>query len=154
MCRHLKTSEIYEIKKRDIEQFWIKMASKTILIQLTPTWNTHSPIVIIRRSFCGDYSLRLGLSLRVHTEWRLPISGVHPIMMEKSTLASEGGGAHPFSLLPSRIKLLCTLQMRRLTLFPLSPFHPLRSQLHVGGGGWERRGASFLFWPQQLSSIA
>ncbi len=45
---------------------------------------------------------------RVHTEWRLPISGVHPIMMEKSALAGEGGGVRrppPFSLLPSRTKV-------------------------------------------------
>ncbi len=37
----------------------------------------------------------------IHTEWRLSISGVHPIMMEKSALAGEGGGwgvhAHPLS---------------------------------------------------------
>jgi hypothetical protein len=42
--------------------------------------------------------------LRVHTEWRLPMSDVHPIMMEKSALAGEGGGdvGPPlFSLLPS-----------------------------------------------------
>ncbi len=32
---------------------------------------------------------------RVHTEWRLPISGVHPIMMEKSALAGESGGCTP-----------------------------------------------------------
>ncbi len=32
---------------------------------------------------------------RVHTEWRLPISGVHPSMMEKSARAGEGGGARP-----------------------------------------------------------
>ncbi len=29
----------------------------------------------------------------IHTEWRFSISGVHPIMMEKSALAGEGGGA-------------------------------------------------------------
>ncbi len=35
-----------------------------------------------------------------HTEWQLPISGVHSIMMDKSALAGEGGGvhAHPLSL--------------------------------------------------------
>ncbi len=33
--------------------------------------------------------------LRVHAEWRLPISGVHPIMMEKSALACEGRGCTP-----------------------------------------------------------
>ncbi len=30
-------------------------------------------------------------TLRVHTEWRLPSSGVHSIMMEKSALAGTGG---------------------------------------------------------------
>jgi hypothetical protein len=36
--------------------------------------------------------------LRVHTEWRLPISDIHPIIMEKSALAGEGGAhAHPLS---------------------------------------------------------
>jgi hypothetical protein len=42
--------------------------------------------------------------LRVHTEWRLPIFDLHPIMMEKSALAGEGGGdvrPPPFSLLSS-----------------------------------------------------
>jgi hypothetical protein len=51
---------------------------------------------------------------RVQTEWRYPISGVHPIMMEKSALAVEGGDAcpPPFSLSPSRKKRQCTLQLR------------------------------------------
>jgi hypothetical protein len=39
---------------------------------------------------------------RVNTEWRLAIFGLHPIMIEKSALAGEGGVArdartHPFS---------------------------------------------------------
>jgi hypothetical protein len=29
---------------------------------------------------------------RVHAEWRLPISGVYPIVMEYSALAGEGEG--------------------------------------------------------------
>ncbi len=37
---------------------------------------------------------------RVHTERQLPISGVHPIMMEKSALAGEGGGVHAHPLSP------------------------------------------------------
>jgi hypothetical protein len=43
--------------------------------------------------------LYLSTDHRVHTEWRLPISSEHPIMMERSTLAGEGGGvyAHPLS---------------------------------------------------------
>jgi hypothetical protein len=28
----------------------------------------------------------------VHTEWQLPLSGVHSILMEKSSLTCEGGG--------------------------------------------------------------
>ncbi len=31
----------------------------------------------------------------VHTEWQLPLSGVHSIMMEKLAQSSEGGGARP-----------------------------------------------------------
>ncbi len=55
----------------------------------------------------------IGWDHRVHTEKQRPLSGVHSIMMEKFTQASEGGGArHPPSLyLPSRIKLQCTLQL-------------------------------------------
>ncbi len=33
--------------------------------------------------------------LRVHTEWQLPLSGVHSIMMEKLTQAGIVGGARP-----------------------------------------------------------
>ncbi len=52
-----------------------------------------------------------------YTEWRLPVSGVHPmipIMMEKSALAGEGGGCTPTfaSLFPSCTKLQCTLLLR------------------------------------------
>ncbi len=43
---------------------------------------------------------------KVHTEWRLPISGLHPIMMEKSTLAGEGGhgGARTPPSIPRLLK--------------------------------------------------
>ncbi len=52
-------------------------------------------------------------SHRVHTEWRFPISGVHPIMTEKSALVRLGGShPPPFSLLPSRTKLQCTILLR------------------------------------------
>jgi hypothetical protein len=37
------------------------------------------------------------------TEWRLPISGVHPFMMEKSALAGEGGGCTPTPFQPITI---------------------------------------------------
>ncbi len=46
---------------------------------------------------------RGGLFHRVHTEWRLPISGVHPIMMEKWALAGEGGGWTPILFQPITI---------------------------------------------------
>jgi len=41
-------------------------------------------------------------------------SGVHPITMEKSALAGEGGVCTPtpFTLLPSRTKMKCTLLLR------------------------------------------
>ncbi len=54
---------------------------------------------------------------RVHTEWQRPLSGVHSIMMENQPRLVKvgGGGLHtqPLSLyMPSRTKLLCTLQLR------------------------------------------
>jgi hypothetical protein len=52
---------------------------------------------------------------RVHTEWQLPLSGVHSIIMEKSGQPGERGVvyAHPLSLyLTSLTKLWCTLQLR------------------------------------------
>jgi hypothetical protein len=54
-----------------------------------------------------------GVTHRVHTEWRLPISGVHPITMENKFWLVRVGGASPppFSLLPSRKKLQCTLML-------------------------------------------
>ncbi len=36
--------------------------------------------------------------LRVQTEWRLTISRVHSIMIEKSALAGEGGGCTPITI--------------------------------------------------------
>ncbi len=56
-----------------------------------------------------------GMAHRVHTEWQLPISVVYSIMMEKSALAGEGGGARPppFALITlAYTKLKCTLQLR------------------------------------------
>ncbi len=47
---------------------------------------------------CTLWSQNRGLIHRVHTEWRLPISGVHPIMMERSALAGEGWGCTPAHL--------------------------------------------------------
>jgi len=44
---------------------------------------------------------------RVHTEWQLPISGVHSIMMENQPWLLRVGGARPppFTLFPSCTKL-------------------------------------------------
>ncbi len=58
----------------------------------------------------------LSTKSKAHSEWQLPIFGVHSIMMEKSSLAGEGGGgegARPphFTLLPSHTKLQGTLQL-------------------------------------------
>jgi len=53
-----------------------------------------------------------------YTEWQLPLSGVHSIIMEKLAQPSEGGLCTPTPLplyLPSRRKLWtlwCTLQLR------------------------------------------
>jgi hypothetical protein len=73
---------------------------------------------------------------RVQTDWQWPLSRLHSIMMVNAAQPGEGGGgALPLSLyLPSRAKLLCTLQLRGLTqssyfsstLFsspPLDPYH-------------------------------
>ncbi len=74
----------------------------------------HSPLTSHGRAFVLGHlsSLRPHWSknLRVHTEWWLPISGVHPIMMEKSAMAGEGGGYtpttfQPITMIPSRSKL-------------------------------------------------
>ncbi len=53
---------------------------------------------------------------RVHTEWQLPLSGVHSIMMEKLAQPGEGWqGVHDHSLSlypPSHTKSWCMLQLR------------------------------------------
>jgi hypothetical protein len=86
-------------------------------------------------------SIFSGVHHRVHTEWQLPISGVHPIMMEKSALADEGGvHAHPLSLcLPSCTKLQCTLQLRGqihspyfISLYVICGFPGFHSSLDAG----------------------
>jgi hypothetical protein len=57
---------------------------------------------------------KVGGGHRVHTEWQLPISGVHSIMMEKSALAGEVGSARPpaFTIFTITLKAVCTLQLR------------------------------------------
>ncbi len=69
---------------------------------------------------------------KVHTEWRYPISGVHPIMMEKSALAVEGGSARqpPFHNIYYHIQS-CSVRVRsgregRYILFHLYPICTLR----------------------------
>ncbi len=71
------------------------------------------PKALLNTRILDRESLELSwLYHRVHTEWQWPISGVHPVMMEKSALAGEVH-AHPLSLyLPSCTKLQCTLQLR------------------------------------------
>ncbi len=47
---------------------------------------------------------------RVDREWQLPISGPHPIMMERSALADGGGWgvhAHPLSLYYQHVQSFC-----------------------------------------------
>ncbi len=57
--------------------------------------------------------------LRAYIICRL-FSGIHSIVSEKSAQPGEGGGArpHPYTILPSRTKLQCTLQLRRQIHFP------------------------------------
>jgi hypothetical protein len=81
--------------------------------------------------------------LRVHTEWRLPISGVHPIMMEKSALAGEGEGctATPFQSITITYKVEVYASAERadtLTLFPLSPSILLGSDPHTSESNGNR----------------
>jgi hypothetical protein len=47
--------------------------------------------------------LRCSEPVRVHTEWKLLISGVYPFMMEKSALAGEVGGCTPAPFQPITI---------------------------------------------------
>jgi hypothetical protein len=68
----------------------LEMAHKVIL----PPKKNYIPQFLKQRDI-NSYSITVQINPfqhRVHTEWRLPISGVHPIMMEKSALAGEGGG--------------------------------------------------------------
>jgi hypothetical protein len=74
---------------------------------------------------------------RVHTEWRLPISCVHPIMMEKSALAGEGGGCTPTPFQPITITYKVAVydpaeRADTLPLFHLYPIH-MYSVLKITG---------------------
>ncbi len=65
-----------------------------LIIKLTPTVVYVLDVIQMHRRL-----LLLGCLVcvyhRVHTEWQLPLSGVHPIMMEKFARPGEGGGALP-----------------------------------------------------------
>jgi hypothetical protein len=68
-------------------------------IPLTCLRNT---VYLKMHPFCSP-RFSLGVYHRVHTEWQLPISGVHSIMIEKSALAE------PFKEPRNRFCLLCNL---------------------------------------------
>ncbi len=85
---------------------------------------------------------------RVRIEWQLPLSGVHPIMMEK--LAQPDQYAHPLPLyLPSRTKLWCTLQLREQINslhFYSTPICTLCDAIRwLEGGGFQEVISNFFF---------
>jgi hypothetical protein len=65
----------------------------------------------------------------VHTGWRLPISGVHPIMMEKSALAGEGWRYTPTPFQPITItyKVAVYAPAERADTLPLFHLYPIRT---------------------------
>jgi hypothetical protein len=76
---------------------------------------------------------------RVHTERQLPISGVHPIMMEKSALAGGDGGCTPtpFHSITITYKVAVYAPAERADTLPL--FHTyLISTLYVLCGAHSR----------------
>ncbi len=88
----------------------------------------------------------------VHTEWQLPISGVHSIMMEKSALAGEGGGARPppFTLLPSHTRLQCTRGQIHSPYF-FSTLYALCA-LNTENNRGQRKSASVYLWQRRKST--
>jgi hypothetical protein len=64
-----------------------------------------------------------------HTEWQLPISGVHSIMMEKSAQPDKRGvgGAHPppFTLVTITYKVVLYAPAEWADTLPLFHFYPL-----------------------------
>jgi hypothetical protein len=64
---------------------------------------------------------------RVHTEWRLPISSVRPITMEKSALAGEGWGCTPTPLQPITITYTVAVYApaERTDTLPLFHLYPM-----------------------------
>ncbi len=64
---------------------------------------------------------------RVNTEWRLPISDAHPIMMEKSALAGEGKGCtpNPFQPITITCKVAVYAPAERADTLPLFHLYPM-----------------------------
>jgi hypothetical protein len=60
-----------------------------------------------------------------NTEWRLPISGVDPIMMEKSALAGEGGGCTPTPFITITYKVAVYASAEWADTLPLFHFYTL-----------------------------
>ncbi len=69
----------------------------------------------------------LSLHHSVHPDWRLPISGLHPIMMEKSALAGEGGGCTPTPFRPITItyKVAVYAPAERADALPVFHLYPV-----------------------------
>jgi hypothetical protein len=67
-----------------------------------------------------------GIIHRVHTEWQLPLSGVHSIMMEKLAQAAEGGVAppSPFNISTITYKVVVYAPAERADTLPLFLFYP------------------------------
>ncbi len=64
---------------------------------------------------------------RINTEWRLSISGVHPIMMEKSALAGEGEGCTPiaFQTITIMYKVAVYAPAKRADTLPVFHLYPI-----------------------------
>jgi hypothetical protein len=73
------------------------------------------------------------LTLRVHTEWKPPLSGVHSIMMEKLVQAGEdGGGARPPPFTIVTIAYKVTVYAPAEWADTLTLFHLYRYMYSVG----------------------
>ncbi len=67
------------------------------------------------RGFGWDRAGRKGDNIRVHTEWQLPLSGEHSIMMEKLAQPGERGGGSK-SQPPFTVSTITYVQSCRVTL--------------------------------------
>ncbi len=63
---------------------------------------------------------------RVHTEWQLPLSGVHSIIMEKLSQPGEGGGCSPppFTISNITYKVVVYAPAERADILPLFQLYP------------------------------